>query len=114
MAGAVVSSFKGGKTMTRVTILTALAAAFVLSGAAHVGAQTTFEINVDRPGLDYANFDLPQAQARDCQQACLNERQCSAWTYVRPGYQGPAARCWLKYNIPQSVPSDCCVSGVVQ
>jgi hypothetical protein len=72
----------------------------------------SFEVDRDRPGLDYKSFDLPAAQPQLCQQACLSEGQCRAWTYVKPGVQGPAARCWLKSDVPASKIDSCCVSGV--
>jgi hypothetical protein len=82
----------------------------VLSGGA--AAQSSFEVNIDRPGLDYHNFDIGGGP-RACQAACLDSTRCRAWTFVRRGYQGPSARCWLKNDAPRATPSDCCVSGVV-
>jgi len=69
------------------------------------------EPNVDRPGSDYRNFDLPYPRAEDCRDACLSDPGCAAFTYVNPGVQGPSARCWLKNSVPASRYSDCCVSG---
>lgn len=74
-------------------------------------AQSTFEVNIDRPGMDYRTFDI-QGGPRACQNACFNSGRCVAWTYVRPGYQGPYARCWLKTDVPPGIPSACCVSGI--
>jgi hypothetical protein len=71
-----------------------------------------FEMNVDRPGYDFQNFDLPQPQPEMCRDACLRERQCQAFTYVNPGVQGPNARCWLKMSVPPPTPNNCCISGV--
>jgi hypothetical protein len=31
---------------------------------------------------------------------------------VRPGVQGPHARCALKNAVPPARPADCCLSGV--
>jgi len=70
------------------------------------------EYNVDRPGSDYRNFDLREARPELCQWACAAEAGCVAFTYVKPGVQGPAARCWLKSRVPTAVSSGCCVSGV--
>ena len=70
------------------------------------------EYDVDRPGFDYRNFDLPQAGAEACRDACASDPQCQAFTYVKPNVQGPNARCWLKQSVPQGGPSPCCVSGV--
>jgi hypothetical protein len=46
-----------------------------------------------------------------CLQACEKDDRCKAWTYVQPGLQGPAARCWLKSVIPNERVSSCCISG---
>jgi hypothetical protein len=79
---------------------------------APAAAASPFEMNVDRPGYDYQNFDLPQPRPELCREACLREGQCRAFTYVNPGVQGPSARCWLKMSVPPATPSDCCISGV--
>ncbi|HXJ19864.1 MAG TPA: PAN domain-containing protein [Polyangia bacterium] len=73
-----------------------------------------FEVNVDRPGMDYRNFDLPAPQPDMCRNQCMSEPSCVAFTYVNPGVQGPNARCWLKGSIPQPTPNGCCISGVVR
>lgn len=71
------------------------------------------EPNIDRPGSDYKNFDLVAANSNLCKTACEREAgQCQAWTFVRPGVQGPRARCWLKFTVPNAVTSNCCTSGV--
>jgi len=75
-------------------------------------AGSPFEPNVDRPGYDFQNFDLPQARPELCRDACMREGQCRAFTYVNPGFQGPNPRCWLKTSVPQANPSNCCISGV--
>jgi len=77
------------------------------------GAQG-FEHNTDRPGNDYSDFDLQTADASACQSACQNDGKCLAWTYVKPGIQGPMARCWLKKAVPEALAHDCCTSGVIQ
>ena len=82
-----------------------------VSGKKQVAA-STFEPNTDRPGMDYKNFDLPAAVASLCKASCDAEGACKAWTYVKPGVQGPSARCWLKSGIPAKVANNCCTSGV--
>jgi hypothetical protein len=67
---------------------------------------------IDRPGLDYKNFDLPDADPELCRAACESEEHCKAWTHVHPGIQGPSARCWLKGAVPGPVGNSCCVSGL--
>ncbi|RPI71708.1 MAG: hypothetical protein EHM45_23180 [Desulfobacteraceae bacterium] len=72
----------------------------------------TIEENTDRPGMNINNFDLPRNLPTLCRQACQDDPNCKAWTYVHPGIQGPKARCWLKSGVPAPVNSPCCVSGV--
>lgn len=93
---------------------------FVLSCAGGSGsnfggnstAGVSAESGSNRPGGDYHSFNLPSAQPSLCQAACANDPRCKAYTYVRPGVQGPAARCWLKSTAPNPVPDARCVSGV--
>jgi hypothetical protein len=75
--------------------------------------EPTFERGVDRPGFDYRDFTLPRPRARLCQQACLTDTRCRAWTFVDARVMGPVASCWLKDQTPQPKPNPCCVSGVV-
>lgn len=70
------------------------------------------EYNTDRMGSDYRNFDLTRANPALCQTRCSREARCKAWTYVKPGIQGPKARCWLKTSVPVAKPNACCVSGL--
>ena len=69
------------------------------------------EDNTDRPGLDYKSFWV-SGGPEDCRYACEADVDCKAFTYVRAGVQGPQARCYLKYSIPNAVPNKDCVSGV--
>jgi len=71
-----------------------------------------WEPRTDRPGSDYRSFDLPAPRPESCRDACWAEPQCRAFTYVRPGVQGPNARCWLKHTVSAARPNDCCLSGV--
>jgi hypothetical protein len=68
------------------------------------------ESKTDRPGSDFSNFNAGNVQ--DCESACAGDRACSSWTYVRPGVQGAAARCWLKNAVALPVPNPDTVSGV--
>jgi TRAP-type C4-dicarboxylate transport system substrate-binding protein len=71
------------------------------------------ELDTDRPGQDIDDFDLRTADPALCDQACRENPDCKAWTYVKPNTtQGPDARCWLKDGVPQPEPASCCVSGV--
>lgn len=69
------------------------------------------ETNVNLPGEDYKDLDLPTADPALCAQACLKEAKCKAWTYVKPGVQADNAKCWLKDKVPLPTPDENCVSG---
>lgn len=73
------------------------------------------EYSIDRHGGDYRNFDTSTDPAgTPCKSACEAEHRCRAWTYVRPGYIGASARCYLKSKIPRPRRKPCCISGVVR
>ena len=72
----------------------------------------TFEPAIDRPGGDFRNFDLVVPNPKLCKATCDGDGSCQAWTFVRPGVQGPRARCWLKFFVPPAVTNNCCMSGV--
>ncbi|MEH2326614.1 MAG: PAN domain-containing protein [Nostoc sp.] len=71
----------------------------------------TAEFGRNRGGSDYTSFPT-SAFASICQQSCINDNNCSAYTYVRPGVQGASAVCYLKSVAPASTPDSGCVSGV--
>ncbi|HEY7370897.1 MAG TPA: PAN domain-containing protein [Polyangia bacterium] len=71
-----------------------------------------WEPRTDRPGHDLRGFDLREPRPELCREACWRDPQCRAFTYVRPGVQGPTARCWLKNPVPPARINDCCLSGV--
>ena len=70
------------------------------------------EEDTDRPGNNYRNFDLPHPEPEICLIDCQVDPRCKAFTYVKPGLQGPKARCWLKDTVPTAKPSPGCISGV--
>lgn len=73
------------------------------------------EFGVDRNGGDYWHFELSaDASGKSCGAACEGEEGCRAWTYVRPGYVGSSAVCYLKNHITRPVRKPCCISGVVR
>jgi PAN domain len=73
------------------------------------------EFGIDRTGGDFRNFELPSdPSGKSCQSACNGDERCRAWTYVRPGYAGASARCFLKSKIPRPHRKPCCISGVVR
>ena len=69
------------------------------------------ELNTDRPGGDYKNFFIAVEPLEVCENACMHDALCKAWTLVKKGIQGPQWHCWLKSSIPPPVKSDCCISG---
>ncbi len=72
------------------------------------------ETNVDRGGQDYRNFELQEARPESCREACIAEApHCKAFTYVKPGFNGYPARCYLKSGVPAPMPSAGCDSGVI-
>jgi hypothetical protein len=90
-------------------LLALLVLTFVSGDAVAQSRFLTFERNVDRPGFDYSN--TPSLGAEDCSFACQLENRCRAFTFVRPGVQGPSARCYLKTAVPRARRSACCTSG---
>ena len=89
----------------------ALAAFVLVASTQSATAADTYQPNIDRPGSDYTSFNLVGNNPADCQNACVRDSRCRAWTFVKPGVQGPTARCWLKSAIPAPVANGCCVSG---
>jgi lysozyme len=83
-----------------------------MSSATFVGS--AMDSNVDRRGMDYANWELDQSDPNLCRNACLREQpRCKAFTYVKPGVQGPRSRCYLSSQTTAQVRNDCCTSGIV-
>ena len=73
------------------------------------------ENSIDRIGGDYRNFEIPANQdVAACKQACEGDNRCRAWSFARPGYGGPTARCYLKEKITPPKRRPCCMSGVVR
>jgi hypothetical protein len=61
------------------------------------------------PGSDYANFNADSPFV--CRNSCGGDSRCQAWTWVKPGIQGPCGHCWLKHRVPTLVKDNCCNSG---
>jgi hypothetical protein len=73
------------------------------------------EFGIDRAGGDYRSFETqPDSSGAACATACKSEQQCRAWTYVRPGYLGAAAHCYLKSKVTIPRRKPCCLSGVIR
>jgi hypothetical protein len=61
------------------------------------------------PGRDYDHFNAPSAFV--CRNTCGGESRCQAYTWVKPGIQGPSGHCWLKDAVPPIVKDACCDSA---
>lgn len=73
------------------------------------------EFAIDRIGGDYKNMEIaPDPTGMTCKAACEADNRCRAWSYQRPGYGGPGARCYLKDKVTPPRHRPCCVSGVVR
>jgi PAN domain-containing protein len=71
------------------------------------------EFDVDRFGMDLMpGIPLSAADPALCRIECTDHPDCAAWTYVKPGVQGPSAMCYLKSGVPTPVSNTCCISGV--
>jgi hypothetical protein len=74
-----------------------------------------FEFGFDRFGGDYRHLDVAaEPSGKSCQLLCEAEEGCRAWSYVRPGYLGQSAVCYLKDRITRPIRKPCCISGVVR
>jgi hypothetical protein len=86
------------------------ATASVVKGGVPAG-KGTYEYGVNLPGGDLRGLFVdggPEA----CEQACSAEPQCQAFTWVKPGVQGPKAACWLKKSpVPAPQKNPDAVSG---
>ena len=85
--------------------------AYLLSSAAMLlAALPTCAVDgFNLPGSDYRNFDADSWFS--CRNTCGGESRCQAWTWVKPGIQGPRGHCWLKHRVPTLVKDACCNSG---
>lgn len=68
------------------------------------------ECGIDRPGGDYKSFAI-EDDPLACMKACSGDANCKAFTYVKPGYQGSQARCWLKNVLPPTRLNSATISG---
>ena len=84
------------------------------AGTLYVNApqMSSMELNINRKGFDYRNFDLNAKDPLLCRNECAKDPNCQAWTYVKPyTIQGHNPKCWLKRIIPVPTDNTCCVSG---
>ena len=75
----------------------------ILMGA--FGSGAVAQDNTARWGGDYQYKIV--GNARQCDRLCANDSRCRAWQFLKIIKQ-----CRLKYMVPKSISSACCVSGV--
>ncbi len=76
-----------------------------------------FEVNFDRPGMDYLDFDTGTKES--CRDACVQRVRCRAFTFREEHMEGNpdtgvdyfTSHCWLKEGIPPMVPKQWNTSG---
>ena len=73
-----------------------------------------WEVGYHYTGGEFANIEIEGDDPRVCYEACVDEPQCVAFTYVNPGYQSRNGQCWLKRYVTGRVESACCISGVIR
>jgi len=76
------------------------------------------EPNTDRPGNDYAIFEIEPSPPGSfygpeigCHTACAKDSKCVAWTFVKSSVQGGNGICRLKDSVSAPKENDCCISG---
>ena len=97
--------------MARIRIKAALTVLWLIGPLPSVFADPVVLPDTDMAGEDLRHFSEPRPRARLCQDACMIDPTCRAWTYMREGRLGPLAVCWLKHGAPTPNHDDCCTSG---
>jgi hypothetical protein len=106
---------KKSRDMSKVSLffLILLAVGLAIQFHAFAGVPgLNYEMDKNRPGMDYKSFSISSPAPILCEQACMKDEACKAWTYVKPGIQGRTARCWLKNGVPPAKSNTCCISGI--
>ncbi len=84
-------------------------AAICLTIASPASAQL-YDRGTMRDGALISEQASPSATA--CRASCALDNSCAAWTWERPGEQGPEAMCRLQAEAVTAKPDNCCISGV--
>jgi len=95
-----------------VSLMLVCLALLVASNGFASAEATAMEQDTDRQGQDYRSFFVGKSQPEVCQRACNKDDKCQAWTFVKPGFQGPLGRCFFKSGVPRKAKNKCCISGV--
>lgn len=78
----------------------------------NVGPTMTLQSGLDYSGADIKRLVLDKPEPMKCASACSVSKECKAYTYVKPGQQGPAAICYLKDEAKNANSNACCSSGI--
>jgi PAN domain-containing protein len=81
-------------------------------GGSREGSGVSTTDGVAIVGGDFRRLDDAIRWER-CQHLCILEGRCRAWTFVKPGFLGPDAKCDLKDRFTSYQQTPCCVSGTV-
>jgi hypothetical protein len=76
------------------------------------GGNSGMEVNVNRIGGDYRDYEITDNNPNRCRDDCLADSRCQSFTFLRPSYRGPNGHCFLKNSIPAASQNSCCISGV--
>ena len=97
-------------SLGRITLAGTLISAGVITLGLTMFSWSAFAVDgTNLPGRDYTHFDAPSAFV--CRNSCGGDPRCQAYTWVKPGIQGPNGQCWLKHSEPNIVKDACCDSG---
>jgi hypothetical protein len=96
------------------TLLSLPLSAQITVGVFDPGKPTMTKVeNQDLMGSNLRFFDLKQEETcQTCIDACLNDPNCVAYTFTKPGFQAPFGRCYLKSSVPAATANNNCISGV--
>jgi hypothetical protein len=72
----------------------------------------TYDDGIDRPGGDYHDHDLANADPKACQKLCLDDGRCRAWAYRKLDNGRP--HCWLKERVLARVKDQRLISGIAR
>ncbi|PHR60854.1 MAG: hypothetical protein COA47_06505 [Robiginitomaculum sp.] len=85
---------------------------FALCGQASIANAQMFETNMERTGATFTRSTISANGPQACWALCAKDGRCKAWTWERPGINGPLAMCSLKSAVTPGQFSPCCVSGL--
>jgi hypothetical protein len=72
----------------------------------------TIDEGVARPGGDYRNLDVAEADPKLCQSACLQDAKCAAWAFRK--LDNGRGHCWLKDRVLARISDKLTVSGLAR